>query len=178
MHEGAAVTVGCALWSGHAGCAARCCCQSGVCFWAGMQVPMHEGAAVTVGCVAWSGHAGCAARCCFQSGVCLWAGMQVPLLSRWGVRFGAGMLVVLRGAAVQSGVCFWAGMQVPMQGAAARCCLSVQWGALWSGYTGGAARCCSKGCLQLMDLGGGDVCYEVLWQGLAARCPWQCGVGP
>ena len=61
-----------ALWSGHAGAAAGCFCQSGVCFGAGMLVLLQGAAArcwckvmlegaVRVVCALPSGHAGAAA---------------------------------------------------------------------------------------------------------------------
>ena len=115
--EGVAVRVVCVFWSGHAGAAAGWCCKV-----------VLEGAAVRVVCV------------CFGAGMLVlprWC-LRV-LLSERCVRFGAGMLVPLEGAAVQVvcalvlacwSRCRWLlqvaalwrrWLQVPLQGAAAGC---------------------------------------------------------
>ena len=94
----------CALWSGHAGAAARCRCSV---LLEGAAVVccrvLLQGAAVTVECALWTGHAGAIAR---------WLQWAVPLqgvacralLEQCCVRFGAGMLVLLEGVAVR---CLW-----------------------------------------------------------------------
>ena len=136
-----------AFWSRHVGAAAGCCLKALLSEWcvpfggnagaaAGYRCKvLLEGAAVRVVCAVWSGHAGPAAGCCCQSWcVHFEAGMLMllrgaaarrVLLSRGGVRFGAGMPVAQQGAAVRVVRALWSGpMQVPLQGAAWGCCRS------------------------------------------------------
>ena len=71
----------------------------------GRGMPLWSGHAVKVFCALWSGHAA-ATWCAVLPGVRFGAGKLMPLqgaacamLPGWGVRFGAGKLVPLQGAA-------------------------------------------------------------------------------
>ena len=105
------------------------------------------------------------------------------LLSRWGVRFGAGMPVAQQGAAVRVVRALWSGpMQVPLQGAAWGCCCQSGASALeracWCRCRVLLLECrvCfGAGLLVLVEGAGGGCCCRVLFRVLLSelRALWR-----
>ena len=193
-----------AFWRGHFGAAAGSCCQSGLCaleracwrrcgvpwkvllralvserrvrFGAGMLVPLH-GAAIRVEAsvplqasmplllqvASWR---------CSHSSVCALEGCCLKVLvSEWSVRFGAGMLVPVEGAAARR--CWKVTLQLEGCCRGQRCCLTVlpfdwrvRFGAGLLLPAGAGGGCCFRVLIMLCALGVVAECRcRVLLQG-------------